>query len=85
VSPGGDGIQHGPQSTGGGGLIADGASQWMMAGAGILHDEMPTEELVMKGGLFHGVQLRVHLPQTLRSGEAIGRRSLAWIRWPHRR
>jgi DNA-binding transcriptional LysR family regulator len=37
--------------------IADGATQWMTAGAGILHDELPTEELVMKGGLFHGVQL----------------------------
>src|SRR5687768_6154686 len=49
-------------STGGGGLIADGATQWMTAGAGILHDEMPTEELVMKGGLFHGVQLWVNLP-----------------------
>src|SRR5215212_9606954 len=49
-------------STGGGGLIADGATQWMTAGAGILHDEMPTEELVAKGGLFHGVQLWVNLP-----------------------
>src|SRR3979409_1272380 len=47
---------------GGGGLIADGATQWMTAGAGILHDELPTEELVMKGGLFHGVQLWVNLP-----------------------
>jgi redox-sensitive bicupin YhaK (pirin superfamily) len=51
-------------STGGGGLIADGATQWMTAGAGILHDEMPTEELVMKGGLFHGVQLWVNLPRS---------------------
>jgi len=49
-------------STGGGGLIADGATQWMTAGSGILHDELPTEELVAKGGLFHGVQLWVNLP-----------------------
>src|SRR5215207_4106564 len=49
-------------STGGGGVIADGATQWMTAGAGILHDELPTEELVAKGGLFHGVQLWVNLP-----------------------
>jgi redox-sensitive bicupin YhaK (pirin superfamily) len=53
-------------STGGGGVIQDGATQWMTAGAGILHDEMPTEELVQKGGLFHGVQLWVNLPQTLK-------------------
>jgi redox-sensitive bicupin YhaK (pirin superfamily) len=53
-------------STGGGGLIADGATQWMTAGAGILHDEMPTEELVTKGGLFHGVQLWVNLPRSLK-------------------
>jgi hypothetical protein len=53
-------------STGGGGVITDGATQWMTAGAGILHDEMPTEELVQKGGLFHGVQLWVNLPQTLK-------------------
>ncbi len=53
-------------STGGGGVIQDGATQWMTAGAGILHDEMPTEELVQKGGLFHAVQLWVNLPQTLK-------------------
>ncbi|HZQ35025.1 MAG TPA: pirin family protein [Dehalococcoidia bacterium] len=53
-------------STGGGGVIQDGATQWMTAGAGILHDEMPTEELMQRGGLFHGVQLWVNLPQTLK-------------------
>jgi redox-sensitive bicupin YhaK (pirin superfamily) len=53
-------------STGGGGLIADGATQWMTAGSGILHDEMPTEELVTRGGLFHGVQLWVNLPRSLK-------------------
>jgi redox-sensitive bicupin YhaK (pirin superfamily) len=58
-------IQH-HDSTGGGGLITDGATQWMTAGAGILHDEMPTEQLVMKGGLFHGVQLWVNLPRELK-------------------
>jgi redox-sensitive bicupin YhaK (pirin superfamily) len=61
-----DGAFRHRDSTGGGGLIADGATQWMTAGAGILHDEMPTEELVMKGGLFHGVQLWVNLPRELK-------------------
>ena len=49
-------------SHGGGGLIADGATQWMTAGSGILHIETPPAELVETGGLFHGVQLWVNLP-----------------------
>ena len=51
-------------SNGGGGLIADGATQWMTAGAGIVHSEMPTEKIVTTGGLFHGIQLWVNLPKT---------------------
>ncbi|HZE38700.1 MAG TPA: pirin family protein [Stackebrandtia sp.] len=51
-------------SNGGGGVISDGDTQWMTAGAGILHDELPSEELVMKGGYFNGVQLWVNLPTT---------------------
>ncbi len=49
-------------SHGGGGVIADGATQWMTAGGGILHIETPPEELVVAGGLFHGIQLWVNLP-----------------------
>jgi redox-sensitive bicupin YhaK (pirin superfamily) len=50
-------------SHGGGGVIANGGTQWMTAGAGILHIETPPEELVMSGGLFHGFQLWVNLPR----------------------
>lgn len=50
-------------SHGGGGLITDGATQWMTAGAGILHIETPPAELVERGGLFHGIQLWVNLPR----------------------
>jgi quercetin 2,3-dioxygenase len=50
-------------SHGGGGLITDGATQWMTAGAGILHIETPPVELVESGGTFHGVQLWVNLPR----------------------
>ena len=57
-----DGIFVHHDSTGGGGVIQDGATQWMTAGAGILHIEAPPEELVVSGGLFHGVQLWVNLP-----------------------
>ena len=49
-------------SHGGGGLITDGATQWMTAGSGILHIETPPAELVESGGVFHGVQLWVNLP-----------------------
>lgn len=49
-------------SHGGGGVISNGATQWMTAGKGILHIETPPEDLVMAGGLFHGIQLWVNLP-----------------------
>ena len=57
-----DGAFEHQDSTGGGGMITNGATQWMTAGAGILHIEKPPEELVVKGGMFHGVQLWVNLP-----------------------
>jgi redox-sensitive bicupin YhaK (pirin superfamily) len=49
-------------SHGGGGVITDGATQWMTAGSGLLHIETPPEALVASGGLFHGIQLWVNLP-----------------------
>src|SRR6185312_13761024 len=51
-------------SHGGGGLITDGATQWMTAGSGILHIETPPAELVESGGAFHGIQLWVNLPRS---------------------
>ncbi|QGG95002.1 pirin family protein [Actinomarinicola tropica] len=57
-----DGAFQHEDSHGGGGLITDGATQWMTAGSGILHIETPPAEVVMKGGMFHGVQLWVNLP-----------------------
>ncbi len=57
-----DGAFEHRDTTGGGGLITDGATQWMTAGAGIQHIERPPELLVAKGGLFHGTQLWVNLP-----------------------
>ncbi|MFJ6211885.1 pirin family protein [Streptomyces sp. NPDC092296] len=49
-------------STGGGGFLGDGDTQWMTAGSGLLHIETPPEDLVVSGGLFHGIQLWVNLP-----------------------
>ncbi|HEY4946463.1 MAG TPA: pirin family protein, partial [Acidimicrobiales bacterium] len=57
-----DGTFRHQDSIGGGGLITNGDTQWMTAGGGILHIEAPPEELVVSGGLFHGIQLWVNLP-----------------------
>jgi redox-sensitive bicupin YhaK (pirin superfamily) len=57
-----DGTFQHSDSTGGGGLITNGDTQWMTAGAGILHIERPPDDLVASGGLFHGIQLWVNLP-----------------------
>jgi redox-sensitive bicupin YhaK (pirin superfamily) len=74
-----DGVFDHQDSHGGGGSITNGDTQWMTAGAGILHIETPPEWLVQSGGLFHGIQLWVNLPrsdkltnpayQDLRSGQ----------------
>jgi hypothetical protein len=53
-------------SQGGGGTIAEGDTQWMTAGAGILHDELPSERALRAGGPWHGVQLWVNLPARLK-------------------
>ncbi|MEU4681612.1 pirin family protein [Streptomyces xinghaiensis] len=57
-----DGIFDHQDSNGGGGTITNGDTQWMTAGAGLLHIEAPPEQLVLSGGLFHGLQLWVNLP-----------------------
>ena len=74
-----DGTFEHQDSNGGGGVITNGDTQWMTAGAGILHIEKPPEQLVVSGGLFHGIQLWVNLPaqqkwsppryQDIRAGE----------------
>jgi redox-sensitive bicupin YhaK (pirin superfamily) len=61
-----DGQMQHHDSNGGGGLITNGDTQWMTAGGGILHIETPPEHLVASGGLFHGLQLWVNLPRTLK-------------------
>jgi redox-sensitive bicupin YhaK (pirin superfamily) len=58
-------IEH-HDSNGGGGVIGEGDTQWMTAGGGILHDEVPTETFLRNGGRSHGVQLWVNLPAALK-------------------
>jgi redox-sensitive bicupin YhaK (pirin superfamily) len=61
-----DGVFRHQDSNGGGGLITNGDTQWMTAGGGILHIEAPPEDMVARGGLFHGTQLWVNLPSRLK-------------------
>ena len=61
-----DGVLQHQDSTGGGGVITDGDTQWMTAGSGLLHIEAPPEEIVVRGGLFHGMQLWVNLPSRMK-------------------
>ncbi|MFL6153251.1 MAG: pirin family protein [Ornithinibacter sp.] len=56
-------------SNGGGGTITNGDTQWMTAGSGLLHIEVPPESLVVSGGLFHGLQLWVNLPRAQKFAE----------------
>jgi hypothetical protein len=59
-----DGVIQHSDSTGGGGVIRDGGTQWMTAGKGILHIETPPHDVLGPGGWFHGLQLWVNLPQS---------------------
>jgi redox-sensitive bicupin YhaK (pirin superfamily) len=58
-----DGVMEHHDSTGGGGLITNGDTQWMTAGSGLLHIEAPPADVVAAGGPFHGLQLWVNLPR----------------------
>ncbi len=49
-------------SHGGHGRIGPGGVQWMTAGAGIVHAEMPAEHIRRHGGRVHGFQIWVNLP-----------------------
>ncbi len=53
-------------TNGGGGVIREGDTQWMTAGAGILHDELPTERMYRAGGPVHMVGVWVNLPAALK-------------------
>ncbi len=50
-------------SRGHAGRLRAGDVQWMTAGAGVVHSEMPSREFARDGGRMHGFQLWVNLPQ----------------------
>jgi len=49
-------------SQGHAGIINSGDVQWMTAGSGVIHSEMPEKEFSKNGGKLHGFQLWVNLP-----------------------
>ncbi|HKO59374.1 MAG TPA: pirin family protein [Thermoanaerobaculia bacterium] len=55
-------IEHG-DSQGNRGRIGPGDVQWMTAGSGVIHSEMPSAEIRRDGGRLHGFQLWVNLPR----------------------
>ena len=50
-------------SKGHAGKLSAGDVQWMTAGAGVIHSEMPSAEFQKSGGTLHGFQLWVNLPR----------------------
>lgn len=58
-----DGRLEHKDSVGHAGLLNPGDVQWMTAGAGVVHSEMPEAEFTRTGGRLHGIQLWVNLPQ----------------------
>lgn len=58
-----DGIFEHKDSHGHSGKLRPGDVQWMTAGAGVIHSEMPEAEFSKNGGTLHGFQLWVNLPK----------------------
>jgi quercetin 2,3-dioxygenase len=50
-------------SRGNAGKLNPGDVQWMTAGAGVVHSEMPEREFARTGGRMHGFQIWVNLPK----------------------
>ncbi|GAB3628063.1 pirin [Pandoraea terrae] len=56
-------LEH-KDSRGHAGRLTPGDVQWMTAGAGVVHSEMPSQAFQQSGGAMHGFQLWVNLPRT---------------------
>jgi len=57
-----DGAFEHEDSAGHRGALAAGDVQWMTAGRGVVHSEMPAQDIRERGGRVHGFQLWVNLP-----------------------
>lgn len=58
-----DGTFEHKDSQGNSGKLHPGDVQWMTAGSGVIHSEMPEKEFSQNGGTLHGFQLWVNLPR----------------------
>ena len=58
-----DGAFEHKDSQGNSGKLFAGDVQWMTAGSGVIHSEMPEKEFAQNGGRLHGFQLWVNLPK----------------------
>jgi hypothetical protein len=58
-----DGRMRHKDSRGNTGALGPGDVQWMTAGAGVVHSEMPDPDFNRTGGRVHGFQLWVNLPR----------------------
>jgi redox-sensitive bicupin YhaK (pirin superfamily) len=58
-----DGEMEHEDSAGHRGRLGPGDVQWMTAGAGIVHSEMPSKRIREQGGRVHGFQVWVNLPK----------------------
>jgi redox-sensitive bicupin YhaK (pirin superfamily) len=61
-----DGEMEHEDSAGHRGALGPGDVQWMTAGAGIVHSEMPSARIQKAGGRVHGFQVWVNLPARLK-------------------
>ncbi len=61
-------VEH-KDSAGQTGLLKSGDVQWMTAGSGVVHSEMPSRLLLERGGEMHGFQIWVNLPASLKMTE----------------
>lgn len=64
-----DGEMEHEDSHGHRGAIRTGDVQWMTAGAGVIHSEMPSERMLREGGRMHGFQIWVNLPRALKMAQ----------------
>jgi hypothetical protein len=64
-----DGEMEHEDSYGHRGAIRSGDVQWMTAGAGVIHSEMPSKSMLERGGRMHGFQIWVNLPRSLKMSQ----------------
>ena len=62
-------VEHKDSNSGTEGRIGPGDVQWMTAGRGVIHSEMPSPEMLENGGTMEGFQIWVNLPASVKMCE----------------